>query len=60
MENIELNIVKNAIEMQEQLGFKRIRPKRSTGQTSNSSNWLSVRIDSKDRISLALALIRNS
>lgn len=55
MSNVELNILKEAIKMQEQLGFKRIKPKRSTGQVTNSANWLSVRIDSKERMSLAFS-----
>lgn len=56
MKNLELDILKNAVELQEKLGFKRIIPKRSTGYSNHrGSNWLSVRMDSKNRTSLAFS-----
>lgn len=54
MKSVELEILKNAVELQGQLGFKRISPKRK-GSHSTSSNWLSIRMDSKNRTSLAFS-----
>lgn len=54
MKKMELDILKNAVDMQEKLGFKRISPKRKAGNSNtSSSNWLSVRMDAKGRTSLA-------
>lgn len=56
MKNLELEILKNAVELQEQLGFKKIGPQRSVENFKIiDSNWLSVRIDSNNRISLAFS-----
>lgn len=54
MKNTEIEILKNAIDLQEQLGFKVITPRGNSNMVSNST-WISVRIDSSNRISLAFS-----
>lgn len=54
MKNTEIEILKNAIELKEQLGFKTITPRRNLNLGINSS-WLSIRIDSSETISLAFS-----